>query len=294
MDAVDLKLALVLGLLAVSACGSGAQGTCRALDSCGGDPAGSWTVQGGDVCQVKPIKPAQPQDVTDFMNTTGAGAPTIAPPQPNPVVVQQTTSGDWCSTLVYNPDDSVSNAKLYHEAPDLVDGTFKLFAADHSYLTDLLFSTENLPVERRTTFFAPRCLLADGGHPTCAKLEMALTKFFEPANPTVPPNYGNFSCHVPAGTAVGLDAPDVGCECSYVFKVAVADQGTWLVQNGNVLLQDSTVFTYNGIEQKSQSPNTSIHTIFCSAGGSLQLSGERGGSLFGIQGLRTLVLVPAP
>src|SRR5262245_45501279 len=85
-------LRLVPALILAAGCGKGAAGNCPARGDCGGNPAGNWAVT--DFCQVNPVRPAQPEDVTEFTGTTGAPPPMIAPPQPNPVVLQQTTSGD--------------------------------------------------------------------------------------------------------------------------------------------------------------------------------------------------------
>jgi hypothetical protein len=206
------------------------------------------------------------------------------PPQPNPVVAQQTTSGDWCSSLVYNPDGTVTNANLWHDAPELVSGTLKFFDTDHSYTTALKFSTMNLATN--LTHFAPRCLVANGGNPTCDQLAAGLTMFYMPQSATVPPNFANIAC---------TTASDSGCDCTYVYEVDVADQGNWAIDatDQTTLLQDSMVFTYNGVVAAGQSPASTLHTKFCAENGGLELSGDRGGSLFGLLGLRTMVLGPA-
>jgi len=278
-------LALGLGALAAWGCGDGAKGGCPALDSCGGNPLGTWSSI-TDVCQFQPVRPAQPVDVTAFGTITPPTA-MIAPPQPNPVVLQQTTSGDWCSSLVYteSPDPEVLNVVLWHDAPLLTTANI-LFAADFSYLTALTFSTAGLPVARNTTHFAPRCLLANGApSPTCAKLTTALTSFYMSQKPgVIPANFDQIRCG---------NASDGGCDCTSVYTVAVSDSGTWRAESGT-LFQDSTLFLYNGTAVGAQSPATTLETTFCARGGTLQLTGNRGGSLFGIMGLRTLVLSPPP
>jgi hypothetical protein len=294
-----LALALVAGAVALVGCGTGAKGDCPALASCGGSPAGSWTLANAtDACQVPVVRPTQPADVTEFANHTMATPAIIAPPQPNPVVLQQTTSGDWCSSLVYNPDDTVSNANLWHDAPELMPGgTLKFFDVDHSYITSLTFSTKNLPRERNTTHFAPRCLLASGGgqpNPqtglpaagTCVKLATGLNAFYVPIKTTVPPNFSDITC---------TDASDGGCDCTYVYTVAIDDSGKWTVPAGTTtLLQDSGIFTYNGAAPNSQAPGGTIKSDFCATGGQLLLTGPNGGSLSGIQGLRTMVMTLLP
>jgi hypothetical protein len=300
-----VRVALGFGVLALLGCGKGARGECLALDSCGGNPSGSWKVtSAANSCQIPVVRPTQPVDVTDFTShTSGPQGPTIAPPQANPVVLQQTTSGDWCLSLVLNPDDTVSNANLWHEAPELIDGTFKLFDADHSYTTSLTFSTKNFPVESNTTHFAPRCLLASGGgHPdpktalpgpgTCDALGAGLTTFYDAGrvNKTVPPNF----LGVDGGAIKCTLTADGGCDCVAAYTVQVDDAGTWSLPAGEpgTLLQDSSVFTYNAVISSSQAPAMSMRSTYCAQNNQLQLTGPRGGSLFTIQGLRTLLLTP--
>jgi len=282
---MKVLLALGLSVLAASGCGDGAKGGCPALESCGGSPVGTWSVI-TDRCQFQPVRPAQPVDVTAFGTITPPTA-MIAPPQPNPVVLQQTSSGDWCSSLVYteNPDPEVLNVALWHDAPLLTSASIT-FGADFSYLTALTFSTAALPVHRNTTHFAPRCLLANGApSPTCAKLETALTSFYMSPKPgVIPANFDQIKCG---------NAGDGGCDCASVYTVAVSDSGTWKI-DGDTLLQDSALFLYNGTAVGAQSPATTVQTPFCARGGTLQLTGNRGGGLFGIQGLRTLTLSSPP
>jgi hypothetical protein len=299
------RLALGLGALGLLGCGAGAKGDCPALDTCLGNPAGSWKITGpADSCQVPIVRPMQPVDVTEFTSHASTPqAPTIAPPQANPVVVQQSTSGDWCSNLVLNPDDTVSNANLWHEMPELIDGTFKLFDADHSYTTQLIFSTKNFPAASNTTHFAPRCLLASGGgHPdattglpgpgTCDALGTGLTRYYVPLLATVPPSFNG----VDGGPIKCTLAADAGCDCVAAYTVQVDDAGTWTLPAGEpgTLLQESGlgVFMYNGVSSSSQSPAMTMRSSFCAGGNRLQLTGPNGGSLFTIQGLRTMVLSP--
>jgi hypothetical protein len=160
------------------------------------------------------------------------------------------------------------------------------FGADFSYLTALTFSTAGLPTGRNTTHFAPRCWLANGApSPTCAKLTTALTSFYMSQKPgVIPANFDQIKCG---------DAGDGGCDCTSVYTVAVSDSGSWKAEGGT-LLQDSSLFLYNGTAVGAQSPATTLETTFCAQNGTLQLTGNRGGSLFGILGLRTLVLSPPP
>jgi hypothetical protein len=296
------RLASSLGALGLSmcflGCGAGAKGDCPALDSCGGSPAGNWKVltPANDACQVPVVRPTQPSsDVSDFANHTMPLPPTIAPPQPNPVLTQQTTSGDWCSSLVLTPGDSVENANLWHDAPLLDVGTVNL-ASDHSYISALTFSTTRLPPDRNTTHFAPRCLLANGGgHPdpstglpmpgTCDVLAVGLNKYYSDGRitPTVPANFADVKCAA---------AADGGCDCTSVYTVQIDDLGTWTVPVGDptTLIQESTSLSFNGVTLNSLEPSASMKSTFCASPTRLQLSGTNGGSLFTLQGLRTLIL----
>jgi hypothetical protein len=279
---------LSLGLAAVGALGcnaEGAQGGCPALPVCGGNPAGTWMVTSR--CEYEAVRPPQATDVVEFTGMTGPAAPTLPPPQPSPVVLQQTTSGDWCSSLVINPDGTVSNANLWHDAPALVSGSISLIAADHSYLTTLTFSTQDYSVDRNTTHFAPHCLVANGGNPTCDQLTAGLTAFYAPQMPGVPANFASIACAA---------ASDGGCDCTAVYNVQVADMGNWAVDQTDptTLLQDSTVFTYNGVVAGGASPASTLRTSFCVEKGALELSGQRGGSLDNLLGLRTMTLAPMP
>jgi hypothetical protein len=274
-------LALAVASALAAGCGQGAKGGCPALDSCGGNPAGTWSVS--DVCQYQPVRPAQPFDTTDFTNLQPPMAPTLAPPQPAPVLLQQTASGDWCSSLDVRPDGRVANANLWHDAPKLVEGTLTFI--DNSYVTKLKFSTEGFPAQRNTTHFAPRCLVANGGNPTCQQLADGLTALYAPANAFVPATFQNIVC---------TQAGDGGCDCTYVYVVQVDDGGTYLVNQDGALLQESGTITFNGVQAFQQTPSRAYETTMCAAGGVLQLSGAHGGALAGLQGLRTMVLVPKP
>ena len=283
---------LGLSLAALAGCGKGAKGTCPQLEICGGDPSSNTPWQVSEVCDVPPFRPAQPGDVMDFQSTPPL-APTIAPPQPNPVIPQQTTSGDWCSGLVFMPGTGgfvVSNANLWHEAPhisnDLVNKPSTILlahsGADRSYVTTLFFEDQN------STHFAPHCLVEDGAvGATCTDLANALKGFYTTAAlPGIEPTYSSIMC---------ADAPsDGGCDCSYTFNLEVQDQGTWAIDpnDATVLVQDSTVLQWNGQSMNAEASTTTLRSSFCAQNGTLQLSGVNGGSLSNVQGLRTLVLTP--
>jgi hypothetical protein len=290
VSAIGFLPLLAVGIataFAVAGCGQGAKGGCPALPACGGNPVGVWK-NIADACSYSPVRPSQPVDVTAFGTITPPTA-MVTPPQPNPVVAQQTTSGDWCSSLVYNTDDTVLNVALWHDAPILSDVNITFAAAQGgmlpSYLTSMTFTDPatdpSNPGARNSTHFAHRCLIQNGAAaPTCAKLTTALTNFYMPASPSVPPNFDKIVC---------TDDGDGGCTCSYVFTLQVSDTGTWASQD-TVLLQDSSIYLLNGQPVPSQTPATTVQTPYCVDSGALELTGLRGGSLFGVQGLRTMVL----
>jgi hypothetical protein len=279
-------LAAGLAAVLVAGCGEGAKGGCPATESCGGNPAGTWSVS--DVCQFQPVRPAQPVDTTDFTNMTPPLAPTLAPPQPMAVLQQQTVSGDWCSSLDVRPDGHVANAVLWHDAPRLAEGTLTFIEQDHSYVTKLKFSTENVPGGthfRNLTHFAPRCLMANGGNPTCMQLTEGLKVLYVKAGPFVPETFQQIDCQ---------PATDGGCDCTYIYVVQVDDAGTYRLREDGTLLQESMTITFNGIQAFQQSPARAYQTTMCATPAFLQLSGANGGSLMGLQGLRTLVAGPKP
>jgi hypothetical protein len=301
-----LVAALGLGLGAVCAvgCGGGAEGGCPALASCVGDPTGTWTATAADACQYRPVRPAQPADVNSFVGK-GVLAPTLAPPQPQPVMSQQSTSGDWCSALVYSTAmPPVSYVTLWHDAPAFAGGQVS-FNSDHTYSVKLTFSTpgyangEGDPdagtgtgappgAGSNATHFAPICLLAYGATPTCDDLTQGLTAFYKPVPPATA-SFQNIRC---------APASDGGCDCSYVYVVVVQDSGTWSV-SGDTLLEDSTMgsYSYNGLllttqGAPSQVPAQPMQATFCKQNGQLLLTGARGSSLSWVTGLRTMKLTP--
>jgi len=286
----------LLGLAVVaviSGCsGKGAQGECPALGSCGGNPSGNWKI--ANVCQYSAVRPAQPSDIGEFLS---GAAPMLAPPQPNPALPVQTTSGDWCSSLVYPADGKITNAALWHDAPLLVDGQLSFMEADHSYTTALTFSTPVSPTDplapgdRNATHFAPGCLVANGGKsmadpsgktpPTCTELATGLADYYMAQGMLM--SFNDIQC---------ANAADKGCDCSYIYKLVVADAGNWSV-SGSSLFETSSLITYNGQEAKTQAPTQTLEASFCSQpSAQLQLTGARGSSLSGLPGLRSLTLVP--
>ena len=262
-----------------SSCGKGAKGDCEQLDICGGSPVGSWKVS--FACIVPPVRPAQTEDVIDFTASGVVQAPTIAPPPANPTVSTQTTSGDWCSSLVFAMDGTVRNANLFHTAPGISGGT--MIFGPNDYVTQLIFSNAK-GVD--SPHVAPRCLVQNGNvSPTCDNLAMGLTAYYKPTA-AVPPTFGDITC---------ATASDGGCDCAYSVSIQVDDAGQWAPDpaDSTIMLQDSTLLTFNGAVMNAAASTTRLKSSFCATPGQeLELSGYRGGSLSNVQGLRTLTLTP--
>jgi hypothetical protein len=272
--------AATLGVVFGGGCGGvGAEGTCPALDACGGDPTGTWNIL--QACEYQAVRPTQPTDVTDYMGSPPI-PPTLTPPQPQPTQLVPANSGDWCSSLDYN-DGVVNNVTLWHDVPALQPGSEVAFNPDQTYTALYKFSTQGYAQARNTTHFAPICLTANGGDPTCADLAAGLTKFYAPGGgtPPPPPTFNNIQCTT--------SPADQGCDCTYYFALQVVDQGTW-AKNGDTILEQSSNFTYNGAVLKLGTPAQTMQVTFCRQNSLLQLTGANGGSLSDLIGLRTLRL----
>jgi hypothetical protein len=280
-----LATAALSAVYAAGCGGKGAEGNCPALGSCGGDPnnlAGTWQIS--QFCQYQAVRPAQPTDVNDFMGTPPL-PPTLAPPQPQPTQLAPTTSGDWCFALDYNMD-TVNNVSLWHDAPLLQPGTTVQFTVNPTtgnlYTAIYIFST-NYEGANNTTHFAPICLTANGGDPTCADLATGLTKFYAAGNgtPQPPATFNNIQC--------ATSPSDGGCDCTYYYELQVVDEGTWSAAGGTIFEENSS-FTYNGQVSKLGTPAQTVQATYCQQGTRLELSGARGESLSDLLGLRTMVL----
>jgi hypothetical protein len=191
---------------------------------------------------------------------------------------------------------------LWHDVPQISADTDKLSTiilspSDKSYLTKLiLVSPDN------TTHFAPHCLYANGAvTPTCDELTTSLRAYYKRPNPSVPNTYGNFSsaddmCMRPGadGCIRCSNADDGGCDCVYDFNLQIDDSGSWALdpKDPTVLVQQSVGLFFNGVTNAAQAPTTILKSSFSASDTALELSGLRGGSLFNVQGLRTLQLTP--
>jgi hypothetical protein len=270
-----------LGLLAaaVAGCngtGLGGAGTCLTYGACGGEALGNWTLQEGCVNLV--VKPYQQLSLPEQMRQPQD--PTLEPPQPTP-----TTSGSWCSDLVYQPADTTAPIKsvvLWHGPLDLRGGTlFHNADAAHTYTATIVFGA---PQE---TFFPAECLgtyqaAPDAGadeQDQCTALEAALVKYLK----TQPSFKFTDTVDADGGTLAACVARDGGCNCKYDYQLISADSGVWEVDP-----QDRSVIIHHG--KNSSEPQRST---FCAPadGQTLKMSGIGGTSMLNQQGLRSLSYV---
>ena len=248
-------VALVLfSAVAAAGCGKGAAGTCPTYPACGGDPKGDWTLMTG--CQNLVITPYQPPSLPDQL--AQPQTPTQAPPQPQP-----TTSGDWCSQLIYqpsiNPSMPIKSVVLWHGPPTVHDGFMHL--ADGTYTAEIQFRT----VEQ--TFFANACLTRyERVAPSCEQFGQDLATYEQ-----TQPSFMFGSSMVCTGDS------NVGCLCQYQYQVQSLEMGTWSLDPAN---QTSIVFS-------SVSRSEPQSASFCQSGESLQLSGDDGTNLFSAVGVRS-------
>ena len=209
----------------------------------------------------------------------------VSPPQPQP-----TTSGSWCSGLVYTPpamatpDGSVMNVTLWHEPAAFTSGTMS-FTADHKYEATLVLSTQS------STHFRASCLQSNGFAPTCVQLQRQLTAFY--ANAAKLKN-GQPAYRAPKGVdpSAGIqciEMDDNGCRCNYTYQVEVSDKGAWAT-SGSFISLTNEIYAYNGVRNVPNAPTLPSVATFCASGNSLSLSGNGGSSLSGVVGLRTMSL----
>jgi hypothetical protein len=276
-DTSRLALPFALaGLALAGACGGkGAGGPCPVLSDCGGDPTGVWQV--ADSCSFETYnKPSVETVPPDY------GVP--SPPAP---------SGDWCWSLVINPDGSIANAT---PAPmtgvtignnslnagastvngDIINSGTVCFNPDHTYVYLLTGVSHN------QLYLARSCLGVNGATMTCSALASALTSFF----PNESKQYTNFVC-----TPVGED-----CNCTFDYTESVAAGNSPAGTTGTWTLQDGLIWTYANIKQALSNVYYGSHTVmqtdYCvsSDGQTLELTGYRGTPIQLHAGLRTLTL----
>jgi hypothetical protein len=253
-------LALATLALFAGCDGKGAAGTCTTYGACGGEPMGNWNLVSG--CENLVVSPYQQPSLPEQLQQPQF--PTIEPPQPQP-----TTSGDWCSQLVYEPSVSpsmpIKGVVLWH-GPASVSSGYLHANMDGTYDAEIQFNTAE------HTYFANACLTRfENKAPTCMQFGMDLVTYLasQPSfkfDPTQPACTGDSS---------------VGCDCKYDYQVQSPEQGTWHVDPANT----STVVFAGTVRSEPRASS------FCQATDSLELSGLDGTSLFGATGVRSAKFV---
>jgi hypothetical protein len=252
----------VLSGLAAAGCGGmGTEGTCSTFAGCGGDPKGNWILASG--CQNLVVTPYQMPSLPDQL--AQPQTPTQAPPQPQP-----TTSGDWCSQLIYqpsvNPMMPVKDVVLWHGPATVHDGYLKMHD-DNTYDAQIQFLTNE------HTFFPNACLTRyERVAPSCEKLGKDLADY-EMSQPSF--MFGM--------TMVCTGDSSVGCDCKYQYQVQAMEMGTWKVDPA----QPATIVFSATLRSEPQAAS------FCQNGASLDLSGEDGTSLFSGAGVRSATFTRA-
>lgn len=237
--------------------GKGTEGTCPTYRGCGGQPVGNWSLSTG--CNNLVVTPYQMPSLPEQL--AQPQTPTQAPPQPMP-----TTSGDWCSGLIYQPSIDpaapVKGVVLWHGPPTVHDGYVYVLEGG-TYKAQIQFLTE----ER--TYFDNACLTRyERTAPACEKLGSDLKAYLQ-GEPSFKFNLD------PKMICTGDSA--VGCDCRYQYQVQAMEQGTWQLDPAT---PSSIVFS-------SLSRTEPQSAKFCQSGDTLQLSGNDGTVLFGALGVRS-------
>jgi hypothetical protein len=251
-----VQLGLFALALAAGCDGKGAAGTCSTYAACGGDSLGDWSLVAG--CENLVVSPYQQPSLPEQLQQPQY--PTLEPPQAQP-----TTSGDWCSQLVYTPSVSptmpVKGVVLWHGPPSVSSGYLHQ-NVDGTYDAEIQFNTAE------HTYFANACLTRfESVAPTCAKFAADLEMYLA-SQPSFKFDAGMMAC---TGNS------SVGCDCSYHYQVQSPEQGTWHVDPAN-----ATTLVFSGTTRSEPRPSS-----FCQNGDTLDLSGEGGTSLFGASGVRS-------
>jgi hypothetical protein len=259
-------------------CGLGAAGTCSTYASCGGDPSGGWTLDEG--CLNLVVRPYQQLSLPQEMQQPQD--PTLEPPQPQP-----TTSGSWCSDLIYQPANKsapVVSVVLWHGPLKLRGGT--IF---HNNDTDKLYTATIKFGAQQRTFFPAECLgtyqtSAEAGaaadpQQQCTDLEAALVGYL-----TTQPSFQFVDVTDPSTGAVkhACEARNGGCDCTYDYQLISSDGGVWEIDpnDKNVLIHHS------------KTASEAQRTTFCATDGQhLQMTGIDGTGILNQLGLRSLSYV---
>ncbi|MDB4979362.1 MAG: hypothetical protein JWM82_114 [Myxococcales bacterium] len=260
---------VALGSIGFVGCGGkGTAGTCSTYGACGADAkgvSGNWRLVAG--CANLIVSPYQEPSLPEQLQQPQTL--TQAPPQPQP-----TTSGDWCSQLVYEPSTSPSMAVrgvvLWHGPPSVSDGYLNQ-AADPTDGTRGTYSAQIQFRTHETTYFANACLTRfERVAPSCAKFGTDLEAYFA--------SQPGFKFDPATPTCTGDSA--VGCTCRYDYQVQAGEMGTWQIDPAS-----STTIVYAGTSRTE--PQSAS---FCQQGDTLELSGLDGTSLFNAAGVRSAKL----
>jgi hypothetical protein len=245
--------ALSLALLLAACGGKGVAGKCADIAACGGDPVGVWKIE--SMCEFNEAsQPLLTVPIPSAISSPQTPALAGAPPSP-------TTTGDWCSGLVYLPptaatNGTIGNVQFFAKPLQFVKGNIA-FLADGSYSTNIFGASAEL------THFTRGCLNAYGANPTCVDLQEGLN-----AQPLV--NYVELTCS---------DGADNGCDCSYKLAETAGAIGTWRVEG-------STLYQFGS---RGEAPQQSD---FCVApdGQSMNFGGKAGTHLLASSGRRSMAL----
>ncbi len=251
-QALQCASGLAFALLVAGCSGKGVAGTCSDIGACGGDPTGSWLIQG--ICQYDTVPPTLGQTPIAAGYTTPQ-TPALATPPPSNVV-----SGEWCQNLVYSPDNSVL-VSLYAGGPleYQLGGTMSFDPVTGNYTATMRVSHEF------STHFTPACITAHGAHPTCDQLTQSISGYLSGAFV----NYNDFACQ---------NATDGGCDCTYKYGEGVGETARYAVVGNELYILDAM----------SGKPPHSYD--FCIQGDSMTVGGHNGSHLFGSDGLRSMVM----
>jgi len=265
-------LALFVIVLAGGCGGKGAGGSCPVLSDCGGNPTGAWTV--AQACSFQAYnKPSVSTVPPEYGVSTPASG-----------------SGDWCWSIVVNPDGTIANATPAPSTgvtigPNSIYAGATIIDVDEVNSGTVCFNPDNTfvysltAVSHNPLYLARSCLGVNGANMTCDALANALTTFFVGESQ----QYYNFAC-TPAGE-------DCSCEFDYTespgAKSAIGGSGTWT-------LQDGLIWNYlvEGSGNLYQGSHTVFQTDYCvgNQGQTLELTGYRGTPIMAHAGLRTLTL----
>jgi hypothetical protein len=263
-------LPAVLGLTGVLATGCDKlfmqQPHCPELSSCGGAfPTGRWVMTPGHTsCSEDVYVP-----LTDIRLPAGVEPAARTPPL-EPALY------DWCDGLVTRSTAGSIQAtppQLYFDDPIVAVASVR-YNADSTYsagLTETGTHVLDFPAICMREFGAVdgNPAVAGGpGLPICKQLEAAVTM-----DVTGNGSATNVSC------SPNPNDPE-GCLCTFDATENGGSAGTYRMYDDHTILNLST-----GFPQK---------VTYCNTGGELQLTGTDGEYLYGVTGLRTLDLVPAP